>query len=630
MRLSRRISGILSIACAVLALGLPAHPFELFGIKIFEGSAEKPDAVELIDPLPYTVQMAVTGDDRVNAAVRSASLLWQDRERPASGTAGLLAKARGDYAKIIDGLYGIGHYGGQVSISIDGREVTDLPFDLRLSGKPSLLVTVTAGQQFTFSRAEIINQVPNPEPLDPDPGFRAGEPAYASAVADASRAAVEAWRERGHAKADVADIAATADHANGQLAAEVTIKPGAIARYGAISVDGETNLDPEFIRYMADLPSGARFSPADLAKAQRRLSSLGTFRVLRFQEADAIGADGSLPIAIAVEDRKPRRFGIGGTISTLDGAGIEGFWLHRNLFGRAERLRFDASVQGIGRSVDPLDYDYSAGVTLTIPGVFSPDSNFRVGADAKQLVLENYRERSIGALAGFTYAFSEQLTGFADTFWERSRIEDDLGTRDFSLYGLNAGLTWDARDDKLDATSGFFLSGRVKPYIETQFSNQAMQATGEGRVYQAFGKSKRIVAAARLRMGSLIGAPAVETPPSLLFFTGGGGSIRGLEYRSVGVDLPSGDTIGGRSLIEGSLELRGRISDTLGVVGFWDIGTVSPNSIPDFESEFRSGAGVGIRYKTGLGPLRLDLAAPVRREPGDPSFAIYLGLGQAF
>jgi len=618
-------AGLLGFAMAVPE---PALGIEIFGIKIFE--SEEEEVVELIDPLPYQVRILVSGDARVDNAVRDASALWRDRERPASGTAGLLAKARGDYAQILDGLYGIGHYGGDVSIEVNGREVTNLPFDLRLDGTPEVLVKVTAGQRFTFSKARIINQVADPEPIDPDPGFRAGAPADAGTVAIASRAAVDAWRSRGHAKATVGDIKAQADHARGTLATEVTIVPGAIARYGAVEVEGKTKLSPEFIAYMADLPQGVQFSPEHVAKANSRLSALGTFRAIRIQEADEIAQDGSLPMTIFVEDRKPRRFGIGGTLSTLDGAGIEGFWLHRNLFGRAERLRFDASVQGVGRSTDPLDYDYSLGATLTIPGVFSPDNSFRIGADVRQLVLENYRERSVGVVGGFAYTFSESLTGFADLELERSNIEDDLGDRRFSLFGLAGGLTWDRRDDKLDPTRGFYLTGRIKPYYEAEFGNYAAQATGEARVYRAIDANKRFVAAARLRMGTLAGAAAVETPPQLLFFTGGGGSVRGLEYRSVGVDLPSGNTIGGRSLIEGSLELRAKVTGNLGIVGFVDTGSISPNSVPDFAGSFRTGAGLGIRYKTGLGPLRLDVAAPVSRKTGDPNFAIYLGLGQSF
>jgi len=381
---------------------------------------------------------------------------------------------------------------------------------------------------------------------------------------------------------------------------------------------------------MADLPQGVRFSPEHVAKANKRLSALGTFRAIRIEEGQEIAPDGSLPMTIFVEDRKPRRFGIGGTLSTLDGAGLEGFWLHRNLFGRAERLRFDASVQGVGRSSDPLDYDYSLGATLTIPGVFTPDNSFRLGGDLRQLVLENYRERSVGVVAGFAYRFSDTLTGFLDAELERSNIEDDLGTRRFSLFGLAGGLTWDRRDDTLDPTRGFYLAGRVKPFYEAEFGNYAAQATAEGRVYRAIDENKRFVAAARVRFGTLTGAPSIETPPQLLFFTGGGGSVRGLEYRSVGIELPSGSTIGGRSLIEGSLELRARVSDKFGVVGFLDTGTVSENSLPDFAGRFRTGAGLGMRYKTGLGPLRLDVAAPVKRKAGDPNFAIYLGLGQSF
>lgn len=628
MHLQKNTLRIAAATTFALALALPAQAFELFGYKIFERS--KSETVELIDPLPYQVKIRVTGDGRVDNAVRQASALWQERERPASGTAGLLAKARGDYEIIIDALYGVGHYGGQVSITIGGAEVTDLPFDLRLAGAADVEIRVTAGPQFSFSRAEIINGSPKRRAPDIDPGYRVGAPALAGAVAEAGRAEIAAWRDLGHAKATISDIEARADHQDATLSASIVLEPGRIAQYGDVAVTGESRVNSKFIKYMADLPQGAEFSPDDLAAAQRRLSNMGTFRALRIDESAPLDADGNLPIEILIEDRKPRRFGVGATLSTLDGAGFEGFWLHRNLFGRAERLRFDASIEGVSRSVSARDYDYQVGATLTVPGVLAPDSSFRLGLDARQLVLENYRERSITALGGFKYTFSEDLVGFADLLYQRSKIEDDLGNRDFSLYALDAGLTLDRRDDPLNATTGYYLSGRIKPFHEARFGNNGIQATSEARAYARIDRTGQLVVAARMRVGTLAGAPSLETPPSLLFFTGGGGSVRGLEYRSIGVELPGGEIIGGRSLIEGSFELRARVTDKLGFVGFVDTGVTSGNSVPDFSGDFRSGAGIGIRYQTGLGPLRLDLAAPLGRRSGDPRFAIYLGLGQAF
>src|SRR3712207_1943357 len=122
-----------------------------------------------------------------------------------------------------------------------------------------------------------------------------------------------------------------------------------------------------------------------------------------------------------------------------------------------------------------------------------------------------------------------------------------------------------------------------------------------------------------------------EIPIDRLFLAGGGGSIRGYAYQSVGVTLPNGDVIGGRSLLEGSLELRARVTDSIGVVPFVDVGRASADPVPDVSAEdWRVGVGVGLRYYTSLGPIRLDVATPLDPGPGDPSVAFYVGIGQAF
>ena len=108
-----------------------------------------------------------------------------------------------------------------------------------------------------------------------------------------------------------------------------------------------------FIGYMADLEEGDSFDPDEIQAAQDRLTRLGVFRSLRFVEAEEIEPDGSLPMTVAVEDRRRRTIGFGGTLSTIDGVGVTAFWQHRNLFGHAEQLRFDAGIDGLGRVAQP-------------------------------------------------------------------------------------------------------------------------------------------------------------------------------------------------------------------------------------------------------------------------------------
>ncbi len=79
----------------------------------------------------------------------------------------------------------------------------------------------------------------------------------------------------------------------------------------------------------------------------------------------------------------------------------------------------------------------------------------------------------------------------------------------------------------------------------------------------------------------------------------------------------------------GSLEARIAVTDTIGIVPFLDVGTVSADTTPDF-SDIRMGAGIGLRYATPFGPIRLDFAVPLDRYPGGSSYGIYAGIGQSF
>jgi translocation and assembly module TamA len=358
------------------------------------------------------------------------------------------------------------------------------------------------------------------------------------------------------------------------------------------------------------------------------------FNSLRFVEAEEIGPDGRLPMTIVVQDRKPRSVGIGGTLSTIDGIGVAAYWQHRNLFGRGERLRFDAGVDGLGGSLNPDDYDYNVGVTFTKPGVWTPDTSFVTGLLAQKVDFDTYREESITATAGFSQTFGKRLTGDLIAEVSRARYEDDFGTRTFTTFGLIGRGAYDRRNDPLNATRGYYLAATAQPFYEADYGNTAVRGTLEGRIYKGFGEDDKIVLAARALVGSYIGPSIEESPPDLLFFAGGGGSVRGYAYNSIGVatfELPGNSFVtGGKALAEASGELRYRINKSFGAVGFVDTGYVTQNSDLTGDSDMRTGAGLGVRYFTGLGVLRADLATPLNPRPQDGPVALYIGIGQAF
>lgn len=631
-----------AVVVAACCAAAPAGAFSLFGFHLW-GDREQSDEFEIIDPLPYTVAVTVKQDaDSLEGPLRQASSLWTDRETPASGVGGLLSKARGDYRRLLAALYDRGYYGPYISIRAAGREVANLTLAAQFPPEVPIVIDVDPGPRFQFGAVRIINE---PEWSEDDVedgqtpagvGFRTGQPARATVIEQASRLSIERWRRMAHAKAQETGREVIADHRNGTLDATLTIEPGREARYGRTSVVGTTRVDPDFIAFMAALPEGGRFDPDEIQAGQDRLNRLGVFRSLRIEEAPEIASDGTLPMIVRVEDRRKRAFGVGGTVSTIDGIGVQAYWQHRNLLGRAEQLRYYINIDGLGATYDPEDYDYAIGASFTKPGVYTPDTNFVTGIEAAKADYDTYREESVTGSVGLTQLFGSKLTGSLLAQVSKARYEDGFGTRDFLTFALVGGAAYDRRDNPLDAHRGYYLDATLQPFYEAEYGNTAVRGTVEGRIYHSLLSGERLTLAGRLLLGSYLGPSTAESPPDMLFFAGGGGSVRGYEYQSIGVESfreVDGETfvVGGRGLANASAELRYRFgTSNWGAVGFVDSAYVTQGAALSGETDLRTGAGLGMRYYTPIGVLRVDVARALNPRPQDPAVAVYIGIGQAF
>jgi translocation and assembly module TamA len=141
-----------------------------------------------------------------------------------------------------------------------------------------------------------------------------------------------------------------------------------------------------------------------------------------------------------------------------------------------------------------------------------------------------------------------------------------------------------------------------------------------------------VVAAGRLRLGTIMGADRDDIAPSRRFYAGGGGSVRGYGYQRLGPRDADGDPIGGRSLAEFALEARIRLKafgGDFGIVPFFDGGTLSTKSMPDL-GHWQFGAGIGVRYYSSFGPIRVDVGTPLNPQSDDSRVAVVVSLGQAF
>lgn len=621
------LAGVASIC--LIATWQPAKAIEIFGWSFFESTEEQSDTVP--DPLPYETDLAVsTGSEDLSEELSSASQLVQQQKKPPSGEAGLIARALSDRERLIAQLYADGRYGGTVDITLAGVPLETALEQGNLPGQRPVKVRILVhpGTAFTFGDISVSTHV---EDLSSDPSFwglTSGDIAASGKILTAERRIVTILRGRGYPKAKIAERRITADHATGTLDVALVADAGPKARFGQVSVSGTTVTDPDFVVQQAMLPEGSVYSPDDLARARKRLNDLGIFSSIRLVEGDIAGPDGTLPVAIEVTERKRHVIGAGASWSSTEGFGVETYWRRRNLFGRGELLSIEGSVGRIGNE-SLQNQEYSARIAFEKPGVFGPLTSFSTSLEGRQENPDAYKSRTLTYDAFLNREFTDEFKGRAGAEVFFASEEDAFGENDYLLVGLPADLTFDNRDDKLNPSKGVFAALFVEPAYDTLNSNGMGFVKGTVSSYVALDESKRFILAGKVSAGSILAPSVSAVPASRRLIAGGGGSIRGYAYRNVGPRV-NGDVTGGRSLIEMSGEIRVKMTETIGVVGFVDAGNAYEDSVPDFSESLKVGVGAGLRYFTPIGPLRIDAAVPLDPGQDDPDFALYVGLSQAF
>lgn len=566
-------------------------------------------------------------NDEVMSSVQSASILASLEGAPDTTPQDLLAAAQSDYTRMVESLYAQGYYSSIVRITLDGREAARIPPFEAPKDVQQINVVIDPGPRFTFGRAEV---APLTKRIQLPEEFRPGGVARATLVRDAAQAAVAGWRSEGYAKAEVADQQITARHSAAKLDVSLRMNPGRKLRFGDVIVTSESAVKPGRIRQIAGIPRGETFDPAAVEKAGDRLRTTGTFRAVTLTEADEVSPDGEMDILIEVTDRKPRRFGFGAEVASNEGVKLSGFWLHRNIFGGAERFRIGGEARQLGGT--GAKPDYSVDARFEKPAVYGPDTMFFATGGLSYDDEPDYLEKKFRLGTGVTREFSDQLTGELGISFSRSEVTDlylpGNPVRLLSLLSLPAAITLDRRDDPLNATEGFFLRTELEPFTILNQGEYGLRYAMDMRGYRAVGEEQRLVLAGRLQVAGVGGLSAADSPPQFLLYSGGGGTVRGQPYRSLDVDY-GGTRLGGRSFAGLSTEVRYAVTDSIGVVGFADAGLVSGSSFPDGSGDWHAGAGMGLRYDTPVGPIRFDVAGPVAGDTGD-GVQVYIGIGQAF
>ena len=663
-RVSRNLSDrasvrvIVAFAAGVIALdgAEGARAFDFFGLW---GSTETPPPVSKA-AISYSVTVDVAGGEKalVNAVKDASSLYALRRDGPPDGDA-LAWRATRDFVPVIDALWGAGYYNAAVTISLDRASLTIGSSDIGAFARAAesyrnravapVIIKVVPGLLFRLRSIRMLNPAGGEFSQEELPtrivGLKPGDPAAASDLRAAEARIVDYFRGQGHPLAKVQSIAPVVDHAADSMDLTLTVWPGPVARFGEATVIGPKHFDPAIVRSFLYIQPGDPYWPQALAEAKATIREIPAVGSVRITEGADLDASGRLPYQIDVGDRAAHAVGLSANYSSTNGPAAQAYWEDRNLFGGAERLRLQADLfyaqpnSGFWPdferfSTGGLGGRLSASFLKPALGGTRNDLLFnalgeRVSTSAAGFV--GYDVRDADATAALRHRFSGTFSVQAGVEAQTGVATDSLGRVDYTLVGVPVSLTYDSTDNKLDPTRGVRVNASFAGF-GTFFGSSLDLAQTKARAsaYYALDDDSRFVLAGRVGFGALGGPSLDQIPANWRFYSGGGGSVRGYAYDSLGPTGPFGAVVGGRSLFEASAELRVKVTDTIGIVPFFDAGNAFASSFPNFSQALYTAAGLGLRYYTSIGPIRLDVAFPFQRRSGSGPLAIYVSIGQAF
>lgn len=583
--------------------------------------------------LRYTVDIARTGVAELDEPLPQVSLLARLRETDPADPIGLIGRARGDADRLRDAARSLGYYGATVDIRIDGRALDDPDLVSALEAGDAarevpVTVSVTPGQPYRIRRVETNGLPPGSTARST---LAAGAQAKAADILEAELALLNSLRADGYAFVR-ATREVVVDHDAKVADVTTTIDPGRRVDFGEVRFEGLDRMQEDFVRRRLRFAPGQQYSSTVLEDSRADLAGLGVFSVVRTRlGAEQADADGRVPVVINVTERPRRTISFGGAYATDEGLSLRASWTHRNLFGRAESLQITAELSRLIEN-SPEDTTGHLDFIFRKPDIFAErDLALRLELSLIRERLDAYDRDAITFGPVLERKFNPRLTGTLGLQAEVAHLNGADTPHNVVSLGLPGTVTWNTTDNTLDPTRGIRATIALTPtasFGDEPATYVMARATGSTYINLAAAPGRSVLAT-RLSLGSIMGADRDAVPINRRFFGGGGGSVRGYDFQSIGprnaLDQPSG----GLSILEASLEMRQRIGESWGAAAFVDIGSVSPHSF-GFVDELRVGVGVGVRYYTPIGPIRLDVAIPLIRDSHTGTWQLYIGIGQAF
>jgi len=579
-----------------------------------------------VGDIRYTVQVeglgSVGDSEELLRAFRQQSALEAERKDPANA-AQIGRRANADADLLTQLLRADGYYDAAVE-----------PRTEKVGNALSVVLTADPGSQYHFASVDLPgldSAGPEAARLRDSFAVKAGDPVVATDVIAAGVSLTTALGEQGYAGATLGDQDIEVNHQTHLATLVLPVNPGPVARFGAIHVSGRPAFSASHVALIARFKRGDPFQRSKLDDLRRALVAT---TLVANADIQVVPVQGGKTVDINVRLEPAPQHTIAGELGygTAQGARLEVSWTDRNFFNPEGAL----TLRGIAGTNEQL-----LGVQVrrsnfamrdqTLNLQFSASHQKYAAYTAKTVDLTAYIERQSNFIwhKKWTWSYGGEWLGTIERGVFSSALTKT--TRRFLIAAVPLSLGYDGSDSLLDPTTGFRLSGRVSPEISFHGGHFSYgRAQFDASAYHPVGG--RVVVAGRVRLGTIFGSSLFNVAPSRRLYAGGGGSVRGYGYQQLGPKDLDGDPIGGRGLAEFALEARVRLKQlggNLGIVPFFDGGTLTSSARPDFR-HWRTAAGLGVRYYSLFGPIRVDVGVPLNRQTGDGPFAVTVSLGQAF
>ncbi|MGZ3375812.1 MAG: autotransporter assembly complex protein TamA [Phenylobacterium sp.] len=523
----------------------------------------------------------------------------------------------------------------------EGYYAYDVQPDVGEGDAPKAIVKIAPGPRFLLGPARIdwIGAQPDAAAVAAATSAMAltpGAPGRAADVVAAEGRVVAAVQKRGYGDVKALPREVDLDPADKTVNPAYRIEAGPLVHLDSIQLESKGRTHPEWLQHLAPWKHGQAYDPDAVAELERRLLDTAVYESVTVALAPAgdVTPDGLRPVVVSLAERDKRTIEAGASYDTTDGVGVDAKWTRYNWLGRADTF----SV--LGRY---SDLDTRLQVDLALPHWQTPRQTLSLRTAIYRTNTPAYDQQGVMASFDVTHRWGENATfGLTGTYFtwggsvDVSRT-DELGLisltplgRDLVTFAALADMALDRSDNPLNPTRGWRVSARVEPTLLTGDGVLPfVKAQGQVSAYLPFDVKGDTVLAARLHLGTITNGALGDIPAPQRLYAGGGGSVRGFGYQEVGPRLADNTPEGGLSLAEASVELRRRLTQDWGLVAFVDAGTVGSGQLPSFR-EMSVGAGIGVRYNLGFGPIRVDLATPVTSRRGQAPLQIYVSIGQSF